>query len=1060
MEYFEYKDCGCRIPIINGVPKIDFNNLNLNCPKIWKLYQDGYTTNVFQLGSYLGKRYVKELEPKNLDDAAALISIIRPGCISGDTNICTQIYKKSNGHLCRKFASIKEIYENPDKYKTLISCDESNLTYFNNNVKNVIYSGKKEVFKLKLNKYLWDHKFKESASKKAYTLKCTNDHKLLTSNGWKELKDIKYGERILVWGYRTNKNFKKTTKCRHGSGEVKNAKNMQWFKQICFYNYEYKCVLCDWDQSSLDCNHINGNRHKDNSSDNLCFLCPNHHRMFDEGSINKEKLIEAKEKYRLQQGDDHFIWAQYQGKESLGIEDTYDISMEGPNHNFIAGNVVVHNCLQATDENGTSLTQIYCDRKTERKEVPLENPIYRVKPDTLGIIIYQEEIILIAEQIAGFSKVKALKFMKTCAKKKAEELFAFEEDFLEGCKTVGKVTENEAKEIFENLKASSRYSFNKCVIGSEKIKFSSSRKNQFHPTIEEMYKIKNDREYAVRTNHYQLWKKYNNPNQGYPKSFSICEDGRLRSNQIKDITFEGKAHCYKIITESGNECSISFNHKFPTDRGKIEAQHLKVGDELYICGKYEKCTNKYTFSDQKQGTNGGTINKAFGSNNYGYTNGEYTKFKNYKQNKPDYCEICNKINCRLEIHHKDKNRQNNEFSNLQTLCVSCHKKEDYKIGRNKKGEKGYPILKEKIIKIINIGEKNVYNIEMYGPNHTYTFESNIVTCNSHAVSYAVLGAQVGWLKAHLPYHYLCAWLRHAKSAAKPQDEIRATAAEARRLQIQFCPPSLKTLPNTDFFIKDKSIYFGLDSIKGCGEKGFAKLIPKINSVDWDSTSWTDFLFLYSNLLNKTQIINLIQTGAFDFFGLSRMKMEYEYNQWKSLTSTETKQIINNHKENNYLDLQSAIIDVEAKNAKQKNKIQSIINALKSPPISLDDSRANIITNEKELLGVNISYKNIQKCSLPNDLDKIKEVSEGLKNEYIVVGEISEYKEFKIKKGKLSGEYMAAFKIIDDTDECDCVCFPKQLKEFESAFFDSNVCLFECTPSNRGSGLIVNQVYEV
>ena len=37
------------------------------------------------------------------------------------------------------------------------------------------------------------------------------------------------------------------------------------------------------------------------------------------------------------------------------------------------------------------------------------------------------------------------------------------------------------------------------------------------------------------------------------------------------------------------------------------------------------------------------------------------------------CEMCAKTNCKLHVHHKDHNPLNNELSNLQTLCVSCHK---------------------------------------------------------------------------------------------------------------------------------------------------------------------------------------------------------------------------------------------------------------------------------------------------------------------------------------------------------------------------------------------------
>lgn len=37
------------------------------------------------------------------------------------------------------------------------------------------------------------------------------------------------------------------------------------------------------------------------------------------------------------------------------------------------------------------------------------------------------------------------------------------------------------------------------------------------------------------------------------------------------------------------------------------------------------------------------------------------------------CEACGTDKRKLHVHHKDENPLNNEPSNLQTLCVSCHR---------------------------------------------------------------------------------------------------------------------------------------------------------------------------------------------------------------------------------------------------------------------------------------------------------------------------------------------------------------------------------------------------
>lgn len=37
------------------------------------------------------------------------------------------------------------------------------------------------------------------------------------------------------------------------------------------------------------------------------------------------------------------------------------------------------------------------------------------------------------------------------------------------------------------------------------------------------------------------------------------------------------------------------------------------------------------------------------------------------------CEVCGSAE-KLQLHHKDKNKENNQLSNIQLLCASCHGK--------------------------------------------------------------------------------------------------------------------------------------------------------------------------------------------------------------------------------------------------------------------------------------------------------------------------------------------------------------------------------------------------
>ena len=53
---------------------------------VWDLICDGKTKGVFQLESQLGRSWAKRVHPRNIIELAALISLIRPGCLKAYTD--------------------------------------------------------------------------------------------------------------------------------------------------------------------------------------------------------------------------------------------------------------------------------------------------------------------------------------------------------------------------------------------------------------------------------------------------------------------------------------------------------------------------------------------------------------------------------------------------------------------------------------------------------------------------------------------------------------------------------------------------------------------------------------------------------------------------------------------------------------------------------------------------------------------------------------------------------------------------------------------------------------
>jgi DNA polymerase III alpha subunit len=106
MDKFKY-NCGCCFDILekkDNIPKILFDlqieNINLECSRTWDLLSDGNTKGCFQLESRLGQTLAKKLKPENIEQLAALISIMRPGCLEAFRNnksVTNHYIDKKNG---------------------------------------------------------------------------------------------------------------------------------------------------------------------------------------------------------------------------------------------------------------------------------------------------------------------------------------------------------------------------------------------------------------------------------------------------------------------------------------------------------------------------------------------------------------------------------------------------------------------------------------------------------------------------------------------------------------------------------------------------------------------------------------------------------------------------------------------------------------------------------------------------------------------------------------------------------------------------------------------------
>src|SRR6266567_699815 len=123
------------------------------------------------------------------------------------------------------------------------------------------------------------------------------------------------------------------------------------------------------------------------------------------------------------------------------------------------------NALYRPGPMGANAHNDYADRKTGRKPVTpihpeLAEPLAGILDDTYGLIVYQEQVLLIAQKLAGYSVGKADLLRKAMGKKKKEILDKEFEPFAAGMRENG-YSDSAIKTLWDILVPFSDYAFNK-----------------------------------------------------------------------------------------------------------------------------------------------------------------------------------------------------------------------------------------------------------------------------------------------------------------------------------------------------------------------------------------------------------------------------------------------------------------------------------------------------------------------------------------------------------------------------------------------------------------------
>jgi len=130
----------------------------------------------------------------------------------------------------------------------------------------------------------------------------------------------------------------------------------------------------------------------------------------------------------------------------------------------------------------SGMDKLYADYKFGRKDpIYLDERLKDILADTQGLMIFQEDIMAVARELAGMSDLETDHLRRAVSKKKKEAFTEFKPKFIQGC-----ISNNVDKEVSEKLwndiEKSSDYSFNRShAVGYAALGYQSAWLKTYYP---------------------------------------------------------------------------------------------------------------------------------------------------------------------------------------------------------------------------------------------------------------------------------------------------------------------------------------------------------------------------------------------------------------------------------------------------------------------------------------------------------------------------------------------------------------------------------------------------
>lgn len=518
-------------------------------------------------------------------------------------------------------------------------------------------------------------------------------------------------------------------------------------------------------------------------------------------------------------------WDRVTTLEAAGVVDCYDLDVDDT-HTYLVDGFVTHNC------------------------------------------VYQEQIMQLAQRIAGMSLQEGDKLRKAMGKKKADVMAKMKPRFIQG--GVGNGYSEEAmNKLWDILEPFAKYAFNKCLHGDIEVLTSQNTKT----TVKDLYHRFKNGEKNI-------------------KILSMFEGGGLHFHNISEIVQTGRKPLWTVETESGKTIKITENHRMLTTNGyrTIKSGGIQVGSELiddkYWNNRFRTVQRRPTprigwshksisYHEVKNISFSSDVNNTLAEN---YLIARGAIFETNKIISSPKEEILGTADffvngTYFEMDSKGLGRQHLIDSKYGTVPFVYLTPENYRdeidaalMSRHiSSGDKVVSITPPEILEDGSVLREMTYDITMSDDGPANFIANGLVSHNSHSVAYAMNAYQAAYLKTHYPVEFMSALVAQTIS---DRDKTLNNLREARRMGL--------TMGTVDINLSEVrmapdysgespfEILYGISGVKSVSEDT-ARLIVAERERGGRFTSVYDAVTrcVAAGVNNKTVLVNLALAGAFD-----------------------------------------------------------------------------------------------------------------------------------------------------------------------------------------------------